>query len=181
MDINIFEDQNRDLLPIINEAWNMLDSADNVSLSSWYDAISYLLANISKRVQPEVSRENGDPLDKMVNEIPWEEKINTFQINPHAASVDDISRMATELSDLKFATEQARSAVEPEVMLRPIETAQLKNLVTTGSYLANIAFNLKQKETLPEDDRKLLDLWQKDWDKKRSECKTTLDKIFGAA
>lgn len=42
----------------------------------------------------------------MSNEIPWEEKINTFQINPHGASVDDISKMATELAEKKFATKQ---------------------------------------------------------------------------
>jgi hypothetical protein len=38
-------------------------------------------------------------MNKMATELPWEEKINTFQINPHAASIEDISRMATELSD----------------------------------------------------------------------------------
>ncbi len=31
--------------------------------------------------------------------LPWNERINTFQINPDAATRDDIARMATELTE----------------------------------------------------------------------------------
>lgn len=63
----------------------------------------------------------------------------------------------------------------------PKELASLKSLIESSAYLSNIAFNLKQRDNLPEEDKKLLDIWQKDWDKKQSECKPILDKIFGAA
>jgi len=66
------------------------------------------------------------------------------------------------------------------VILRPKDIAELKSLIETGSYLANIAFNLKQKDDIPKDDKKLLDLWQKDWDDKRGKCLPLLNKIYGA-
>lgn len=34
-----------------------------------------------------------------MNELPWDEKLSLFQINPAAASLDDIARMAMELHD----------------------------------------------------------------------------------
>ena len=33
--------------------------------------------------------------------LPWNEKINVLQINPQAATLQDIARMATELSELR--------------------------------------------------------------------------------
>lgn len=60
MDTKTFEEKHKGLLPIINNAWNMLDSADDVALTSWYEAINYLLANISNQVQPEVMPKIAD-------------------------------------------------------------------------------------------------------------------------
>jgi len=34
--------------------------------------------------------------------IPWIERLNMISINPHAATIEDIARMATELSDFNF-------------------------------------------------------------------------------
>lgn len=55
MDTKLFEEKHKELLPIINTAWNMIDGADDVILQSWYEAIDYLLTNVSRPVQPEVS------------------------------------------------------------------------------------------------------------------------------
>ena len=34
-----------------------------------------------------------------MSELPWDERINMISINPHAATIDDIARLAAELRE----------------------------------------------------------------------------------
>jgi hypothetical protein len=51
MNTKNFETKHKDVMPIINEAWNMIDSADDVTLESWYEAVDHIIDNVSNRLE----------------------------------------------------------------------------------------------------------------------------------
>lgn len=44
-----------------------------------------------------------------MSELPWSERVNMLQINPDAARIEDIARMATELSDHQREVEELKA------------------------------------------------------------------------
>jgi len=65
-----------------------------------------------------------------------------------------------------------------EMSLSKNEINKLTTLLETGTFLANVAYNLKQKEDIPKDDRKLLEKWQQSWDENRKDCAEILHKFY---
>ena len=47
-----------------------------------------------------------------MNDLPWQEKIKTFESNPHSANIYDISRMARELRDAKAKNQRLKEQLK---------------------------------------------------------------------
>ena len=47
----------------------------------------------------------------MSRNLPWNERLNTFQINPESARAKDISEMARELSELIYLSKNLTSLI----------------------------------------------------------------------
>jgi hypothetical protein len=66
--------------------------------------------------------------------LPWEERVVMLSINPHAASIEDIARLAADLMDAK-ATIDALTAERDALVARVLELEQHIVLLENG--LAN--------------------------------------------
>lgn len=66
------------------------------------------------------------------------------------------------------------------VILRPKDVASLQEILVNGSLLSNVAFNLKQRNDIPEDFRKDLGTAQANWDTAKSNGAEIYNKLHGA-
>ena len=51
-------------------------------------------------------------MNEKATELPWCERVPMLSINPHAATIDDIARLASELIDTKHALWEILEATE---------------------------------------------------------------------
>ncbi len=69
----------------------------------------------------------------MINNLPWNERINMISINPEAATITDVAQLAADLNDkivksvkIKFLAEKGLKSLNHEKSLRNILLAIIK-------------------------------------------------------